>query len=531
MARFSLLFLWLWSITVLHAAVTIEEIASKPSSRARDFLIWEFLRQKGVSQASAKAAFALVKNKSNYKLKKAYAKIVDDEIRKELLCSKRKDLLNIMDEKCLQAAFSIHKTIRYSRFQRDQLLIEGLTSQQKTLLKLQNEPYSFNRYIYYDPKMVINYIMSVSKKTVERKLDQKLDTKSLVFLQSAPNFGSFVQLVVTDYNLKKLQHSLINADGKKLDAATNFFLALNALRHHNKRRAVLFLQLARQKAHYPIPRDKADFWLYMTTKDRSYLETLLLSMSINIYTLYAHEKLSVDTENYFTKLITTKQKSKYDLQNPFDWFAILENIRKTNKEKLFDLVKRYQNFDLLPVQRFVLERAYDFKMHGYIMPYEREMKQLGIEDKALMYAIMRQESNYIPSGLSRSFALGLMQLMPFLVDHIAKRKGDKIESYSEMFHPLKNLEYAWTHLRWLKKVLNDNPLFIAYAYNGGYGFFKRYKSSGRFGKGKYEPFLSMELMHNAESREYAKRVLSNYAMYKKIYKEPFSLVSFFEKLK
>ena len=531
MRRLFLLLFWLWSAGTLQAVITIDEIASKPSSRARDFLIWEFLRQKGVDERSAKAAFALVKEKNNYKIKTAYAKIVDDDIRKEIECKKRKDLLAIKDQKCLQAAFSLSKTLSYSRFERDQLQLLGLTSKQKRLLKLQNEPYSFKRYLYYNPKTVIEYLNRIPIKTFETKLDKPLGAQSLKFLQSAPNFGSFVRLVATNYRLEALQRSLLRVEGDKLDERTNFFLALNALRHHDKKRAIAFLKLARKKAAYPIARDKADFWLYLVTKQRSYLETLLLSMSINIYTLYAHEKMDVEVENYFTKLVTTKQKSKYNLQNPFDWLAILQEIHQTNRAKLFDLLKRYRNYDLLPVQRFVLERAYDFKMHGYIMPYDKELKNIGIDDKSLLYALMRQESNYIPSGLSRSFALGLMQLMPFLVDHIAKKEHEKIVSYSEMFDPEKNLRYAWIHLRWLKRVLHDNPLFIAYAYNGGYGFFKRYKNSGRFGKGAYEPFLSMELMRNSETREYGKRVLANFVMYKKIYREPFSLIGFFESLK
>ena len=531
MPRYALL-LWLLAAVVLHAeAITLSQINSKPSSRARDFLIWEYLQQKGVDGSSAKAAYELVKNKNNLKLQKAYAKIVDDAVRKELECKKRKDLLAIEDDACLRAAFSLYKTTNYSRFQRDELIARDLTPRQKKLLSLQNEPYSFERYKHYKPTLVISYITSTPLKTFHMKFNVGLDADSLKFLQNASNFGSFVTRVVTDYDMDKLQSSLLEVDGRKLNASTNFMLALNALRHKKKKKAAAFLELARKKAKHPIQRDKADFWLYLVTHDKSHLETLLLSMSINIYTLYAHEKMHVDVENYFTTLDALNTPSKYDLQDPFDWFSILEEIRTTNAANLFDLVKRYKSKDLLPVQRYVLEHAFNFKMHGYIMPYDAYLSKLSNDEKALVYAIMRRESNYVPASLSRSFALGLMQLMPFLVDHIAKKKGEKIERYSEMFKPAKNLEYAWVHLQWLKKVLNNNPLFIAYAYNGGYGFFTRYKKSGRFGRGDYEPFMSMEMMKNSESREYAKRVLSNYVMYKKIYNEPFSIITFFERLK
>ncbi len=532
MSRYALFLFWLLGVLALQAeAITLSQISSKPSSRARDFLIWEFLQQKGVDENSAKAAYKLVKEKNNIKVKKVYAKIVDDAVRKELECKKRKDLLSIEDAACLRAAFSLYKTLNYSRFQRDELRARDLTLKQKELLALQNEPYSFRAYLHHDPKLVIAYVTSIPKQTLHKKLDTKLDAASLALLQGAPNFGSFVTLVVTDDALEKLQISLLGTDGKKLNAYANFMLALNALRHKKREKAIEFLQLARKKAKHPIQRDKADFWLYLVTKEKSYLETLLLSMSINIYTLYAHEKMHIDVENYFTTLNVEKSPSPYDLQDPFDWFAILEEIRKTNPANLFDLVKHFKSADLLPVQRYILERAFNFKMHGYIMPYDTYMSELSKDEKALVYAIMRRESNYIPAALSRSFALGLMQLMPFLVDHIAKKKGEKLQSYTQMFEPSKNLKYALIHLKWLKKVLGGNPLYIAYAYNGGYGFFTRYRKSGRFADGRYEPFLSMELMKNSESREYGKRVLANYAMYKKIYKEPFSLVTFFEKLK
>ena len=533
MSKRALLLFWLLGMLSLHAqGITLAEINSKPPSRARDFLIWEFLRQENVDENAAKAAYALAKNKSNYKIKKAYAKIVDDEIRKEFECKKKKDLLTIKDDVCLRAAFSLKKTSHYSRFERDRLLARGLSSWQKELLALQNEPYSFERYRYHKPKSVISYLSSMPKKMLHTKLNKKLDADLLSFLQKASNFGLFVSLVVTDYKLNKLQESLLDVESDRLNAYTNFLLGLNALRHNKKEQAIKYLQLARKKAKSPTQRDKADFWLYLVTKDQSYLKTLLLSMSINIYTLYAHEKMHVDVENYFVHLnVKSTPSSSYNLQDPFDWLAILKDIESAKGTNLFELVKRYRSKDLIPVQRYVIERAFDFKMHGYIMPYDAYMKDLSNDDKALIYAIMRRESSYIPSALSRSFALGLMQLMPFLVDHIAKKKGERIKSYSEMFNPAKNLEYARIHLKWLKKVLHDNPLFIAYAYNGGYGFFRSYKKSGHFKKGAYEPFLSMELMRNSESREYGKYVLANYAMYKKIYKEPFSLISFFETLK
>jgi len=41
------------------------------------------------------------------------------------------------------------------------------------------------------------------------------------------------------------------------------------------------------------------------------------------------------------------------------------------------------------------------------------MRDYSTDRKALMLAIARQESKFIPASISRSFALGMMQFMPF----------------------------------------------------------------------------------------------------------------------
>jgi len=99
-----------------------------------------------------------------------------------------------------------------------------------------------------------------------------------------------------------------------------------------------------------------------------------------------------------------------------------------------------------------------------------------------------------------------------------------------MFTPEINLQYALKHIDWMKKSLY-HPLFLAYAYNGGLGFLRKHLRGGAFQPKKYEPYLSMELMQNVQSREYGKKVLANYVMYKKILGEEVSIIHLFQTLK
>ena len=72
---------------------------------------------------------------------------------------------------------------------------------------------------------------------------------------------------------------------------------------------------------------------------------------------------------------------------------------------------------------------------------------------------------------------------------------------------------------------------MAYAYNGGMGYLKKHLlNTGKFSTGKYEPFLSMELMANTEAREYGKKVLANYVIYKRILGEEVSIINLFDNL-
>jgi soluble lytic murein transglycosylase len=106
----------------------------------------------------------------------------------------------------------------------------------------------------------------------------------------------------------------------------------------------------------------------------------------------------------------------------------------------------------------------------------------------------------------------MMQIMPFLIRHLAKQRGEELD-LNDMFNPYTAISYANQHLDYLTKYLY-HPLFIAYAYNGGIGFTRRtIRSKHLFKTGMYEPYLSMELIDYEEAKEYGKKVLVNYIIY------------------
>ena len=302
-----------------------------------------------------------------------------------------------------------------------------------------------------------------------------------------------------------------NAWLAKVASQKYFDIAIQKLRQGNKDVAIIYFEKARRSARKRLDADQATFWLYQTTGQKKYLQHLLKSWDVNLYTLIARDKMHIKYPKTITPKLPKKNLSHYNDQNPIHWAYIKKKLFKPGYN-LTTLAKGYKAEESVGVYSYIMTKASHQKEIYYPMPYRNTMSQLPKKRQALLYAIARQESRFVPASVSRSFALGMMQIMPFLVKHIAKERGEKID-LDEIFNPRKAIVYANHHINYLAKYLH-NPLFVAYAYNGGIGFTKRLiKRNDYFRKGPYEPYLSMEKIKNVEAREYGKKVLVNYVIY------------------
>lgn len=530
-----LLILLLLSLS-LSAEITLEEISASPRSLAKNFMIWQFLHQ-DITPAEADEAFYQFRDVDT-RLFKAYAEKSDREeviYTAECLSMSEKELVKSNDIACVKIAFSPSKASLMSKVDRNRLARLLDSEKTYTWMAMMDDLLQTERKTdlqQYKASTYMHLFLSTGADFREQYLNRPLPASYLNEIPKHWGFGRFVVLTVTDSRYETLQKELLKIDaGTKMSAEAHFYLAMNAIEHAHDQNALAHLEKVYESAYFRSDRDKALFWQYLVTKDKKRLQQLADSIDINIYSLYAKEKLGIEVSNYYTELPTDENSTAIaDLSDPFVWNALLTEIRETPKEALANLAAKYANDAMLPLHSFIYEKATGYKETGYIMPYNDYMKDLSNDDKALYYALMRQESRFIPAALSRSYALGLMQMMPFLVKALDKSFKKKRLSYEEMFNPEINIAYAKKHIAWLKKSLY-HPLLLAYAYNGGIGFTKRYITKANcFTDAKYEPFMSMEMMDNSESREYGKKVLSNYVIYKKILGDKISIVELFDKL-
>ncbi len=342
------------------------------------------------------------------------------------------------------------------------------------------------------------------------------------------------QAVVDDNNpaLKKWLYEL-NPNEPMGEAA--FYAGLNALLMEDEKKALEFFKTAAKTANSAMNKDAAMFWSYLISSDKNTLNTLSNSKNINMYSLYAKEL----TGNNKVEVIIPKPSRQglngYDITDPFTWQRTKDAINKLAGKDLARFALKFYTKSTIGEFSFLMEKAYKGARNYFPLPF---MELIGTNDtarKALILALARQESRFVPASVSTSYALGMMQFMPFLANDIGHKKL-QIPGFEEddMFKPRVAYEFANYHLNYLEKYI-QNPIFIAYAYNGGLGFTKKMILGGKLftksGKlAKYEPFLSMERVPLLESRDYAKKVLANYVIYSSILGSNIKISQFFESL-
>ena len=130
-------------------------------------------------------------------------------------------------------------------------------------------------------------------------------------------------------------------------------------------------------------------------------------------------------------------------------------------------------------------------------------------DRALLYAVMRQESAFKPRARSSAGARGLMQLMPATAAFIANDRSLRRRHVDRLYAPALNISLGQKFLRHLlgRRAIQGNLFFTVAAYNAGEGNLAKWKL-------RDDPLLFIEAIHLHETRGYVERVLYNLWAYR-----------------
>ena len=240
--------------------------------------------------------------------------------------------------------------------------------------------------------------------------------------------------------------------------------------------------------------------LKKTIKQKDFSKDFLFQVLLKLYEL-EDEKIADRIVFYFLKT----DKSKENFLRLAALFRSQENYNK-----LIKLANHIFSFEKLKNDAFL----YHWLQALYPLGYYDEILKLSKKNKIdpyLVLALIREESHFNPEIVSPVGALGLMQLMPFTAKEIARRqkirfKKEKITDIST------NLDFGIVFLRWTLNRFDGNHIFALAAYNGGAGNVNKWR------KRQYKDMdYFVEYIPFSETRNYVKKVLRSYEIYKYLY--------------
>ncbi|WP_103644635.1 lytic transglycosylase domain-containing protein [Campylobacter concisus] len=382
-----------------------------------------------------------------------------------------------------------------------------------------------------DTKSFLELFNASSPQNKSILFSESFDANFMTKLYSQKGFTNLLNDIVFNKKYEGFRRNLLSIDPAITEKNDAFTLGLNAILLGQDDIAFSLFARAKSTFERAWQRDNATFWQYQISKNESFLKELGASKDANIYSLYARDLIGGEPLEVIVPRPNKQNIENFDVSDPFLWNKTVALAKDMNATQASEFAKKFYTNESIGAYAYFMQKAHGWEKQYFLMPSSPELDGISNERKSMIYALARQESLFIPSVVSTSYALGMMQFMPFLANAIGKKEL-KIPNFDEddLFKTDVAFKFVNHHLNYLDKFLY-HPLFTAYAYNGGIGFTKKLITrDDMFKEGKFEPFLSIELVPVGETRNYGKKVLANYVIYMALTGSNIKISQLFENL-
>ena len=225
--------------------------------------------------------------------------------------------------------------------------------------------------------------------------------------------------------------------------------------------------------------------------------------------------------DYVNEIIASKQIVRALLLlkiDKKDWaekelYSVYDGLSDNQKEAVILLANQYGMHSLvinISRQKNIEALKGNYEKEMYPLPKWSDERKWNV-DKALILALIRQESAFKDNATSRAGARGIMQLMPNTAYHISGDKSIKKQK-NKLLDLDYNLSLGQKYVSYLlsKPFIEGNLFYMLTAYNGGPGNLLKWIKNARFYD---DPLLFIEVIPSAETRIYIERVMANYWIY------------------
>ncbi len=228
-----------------------------------------------------------------------------------------------------------------------------------------------------------------------------------------------------------------------------------------------------------------------------------------------------DTLDYVDELVQSDAISRalvlFEVKQPElaekELFAAYDGLSDNQKEAVILLANQHGLHSLvinISKHKNIDKLVGNYEKELYPLPRWSMNKNWQV-DKALVLALIRQESAFKDNATSKAGARGLMQLMPNTAYHISGDSSVKKQK-NKLLDLDYNLELGQRYVSYLlaKPFIEGNLFYMLTAYNGGPSNLVKWQKFARYGK---DPLLFIEVIPSAETRIYIERVMANYWIY------------------
>ena len=159
-----------------------------------------------------------------------------------------------------------------------------------------------------------------------------------------------------------------------------------------------------------------------------------------------------------------------------------------------------------PISRMIYRTDYS----EYVYKYSEENNI----DPYLVFAIIKAESNFNKEAVSKSGAIGLMQLMEETAKEVAQNKNLKNFTKEDLYIPEKNIMLGVTYFKELLRRYNNINVALV-AYNAGIGVVDNWIKQKILDKDGN----NIENIPYKETNMYVRKILRDYEIYSRLYKK------------
>ncbi len=167
------------------------------------------------------------------------------------------------------------------------------------------------------------------------------------------------------------------------------------------------------------------------------------------------------------------------------------------------------------VQKVVLKKVYKTEYIEYVKKYATEYEV----DPLMIFAIIKAESNFNRNVVSKSGAIGLMQLMDTTAEELCNQMDIFYVKKTSLYQPELNIQLGTKYFSNLMKEFNNNYLLALTAYNAGIGNVKKWIEQGVI----QADGSDIENIPFKETNNYVRKIVRDYKIYQDLYQEDFTI--------